>query len=128
MTAAPFAVLTGLRAVFSFLLFPAFTSFTNTVLKFVFGCGGYALGVLCDFVSSFASLERHRVSVALLSLTLGISLPFIGARTSAHGESSKYYEEASAASHISSILGRPALANGSAAHRRVRIGCHLVRP
>ena len=72
------AALTCLLLVFSFLLFPTLSCFTSTIFQLAFGSSSGFFGVLCDFMSRFASFERCGVLIAFLALALGISLLFAG--------------------------------------------------
>src|SRR5579862_596688 len=71
--------LTCLLLVFSLLLFPTFRCFTSAIFQLAFGSSSGLLGVLCDFVSRFASFERGGVLIAVLSFALDFSLLFAGA-------------------------------------------------
>lgn len=62
--------LAGFIPVFPFLLLPTFFGFAGGFLQLTRSFSGSLLGVLCDFVSRFASLKRRGVPVTFRSALL----------------------------------------------------------
>jgi hypothetical protein len=53
----------GFLTVFSFLFFPTFTGFANSLVKFARSRRSGLLGALRYFMSGFTGFERYRISI-----------------------------------------------------------------